>query len=309
MEISAKTPTLRNNPVFAAILIFLGAICFSAKAIMVKLAYQYEIDSVSLLSLRMVFSVPLFLLILFLKNRRTQKQESIAKKDWFFILATGLCGYYVASLFDFLGLQYVTASMERIILFMYPTIVVLISALVFKEKINRTQVIALVLTYIGITVAFAESLSVENHPKYLLGAFFVFISSFTFAIYIVGSGQLLPRVGTVRFTSIAMVAAGAGILLHHAIWYQWDLFAFPTEVYQLAILMAVFSTVLPAFMVSEGIRIIGANNGAIIGSIGPISTIVLAYIFLDERLGWLQWLGTLLVIGGVLIISLQKHKK
>jgi drug/metabolite transporter (DMT)-like permease len=106
-----------------------------------------------------------------------------------------------------------------------------------------------------------------------------------------------------------MVAAGVGILLHHAIWYQWDLFAFPTEVYQLAILMAVFSTVLPAFMVSEGIRIIGANNGAIIGSIGPISTIVLAYIFLDERLGWLQWLGTLLVIGGVLIISLQKHKK
>ena len=172
------------------------------------------------------------------------------------MILTGLCGYYIASMFDFLGLQYVTASMERIILFMYPTIVVLISALIFKEKITKIQLMDLVLSYIGITVAFAESLSIENHPRYLLGAFFIFISSLTFAIYIVSSGQLLPRIGTLRFTSIAMLAAGIGILTHHGIWFQWDLFDFPREVYLLAILMAVFSTVLPSFMVSEGIRII-----------------------------------------------------
>lgn len=298
--------TPQQQKLLAALLVFTGAVFFSSKAIMVKLAYRYEVDSVSLLALRMLFSLPLYLGVLAISNRKLQRQNAISKRDWFYILLLGFAGYYLASLFDFIGLQYVSASMERLILFMYPTIVFLISAFVFRKKIIPIQYWALLLTYLGITIAFSENLSVEGGGAFLLGAGFIFLSALTFAIYIAGSGQLLPRIGTLRYTSYAMSVAGFAVLVHHGIVHRWDLFNFAPQVYGYGIAMAIFATVLPSFMVSEGIRIIGANNAAIIGSVGPISTIVLAYIFLDERLGFWQWIGTFFVIGGVLLISLYK---
>ena len=302
----AKSVTNQQR-IIASILILAAAICFSAKAVLVKLAYQYDIDSVSLLALRMAFSIPLFLSVLYF-IRPQEQGRNISQKDVLATVAVGICGFYLAALFDFIGLQYITASMERLILFLYPTIVVLIGLVLFREKINRIQLLALLLTYVGIAIAFLESLTLGEQHNFWIGVLFIFLCALTYASFIVGSGQLVPRLGTTAFTAIAMTAAGFTILLHHAIQYQWALFHFPRQVYVLALLMAVFSTVLPSFMLSEGIRIIGSSNASIIGSIGPISTIVLAYIFLGERLGPLQWLGTFVVIIGVLLISLQKKK-
>lgn len=293
-----------------AAFVFLGAICLSSKAVLVKLAYQYEVDSISLLTLRMLFALPFYLVIGFFANKNSKESRYLIKsKDWLYILLLGFAGYYIASLCDFLGLQYVTASIERLVLFVYPTIVLLISAIFFGKRIFKIQFLALLLTYFGIIIAFYEGASFSEEANFLFGAFLVFLAALFYAIYVVGSGHLAPRIGTFRFTSISMTAAALGVIVHHIIVYQFDLFHFEKEVYILSFLMATFATVLPSFMITEGIRRIGANSAAIIGSVGPISTIILAYIFLSERLGWMQWSGTIFVISGVLLITLNRTRK
>ena len=296
--------------ILGATLVFAGAILFSTKAVLVKLAYRYVVDSISLLALRMLFSLPFFLLIAALAGRQKKYRNlPISKADWLRILLLGVMGYYLASLLDFLGLQYITASLERLILFVYPTLVLLIGAIVYREPVSRRQLGALLLTYLGIIIAFSEGLRMGGDKNFILGSGMVFFGALAYAVYIVGSGRLLPRIGTLRFTSLAMTASAAAILIHHGIAYRWQLFGFPAPVYGLSALMALIATVIPSFMISEGIRNIGSGNASIIGSVGPISTIVLAYIFLEERLGWLQWVGTVLVIAGVLVITLQKQPK
>ena len=205
--------------------------------------------------------------------------------------------------------HYVTAGLERLILFVYPTLVLILSALFLGKKIKRIQYLAVLVTYVGISLALIESLRIGEEQHLLLGSVLIFSCAIAFAIYLIGSGRLLPYLGTWRYTSLAMTAAAIAVLTHHGLFYQFDLFDFPLPVYRLAILMAIFATVLPSFLISEGIRIIGASNAAIIGSIGPISTIILAYIFLEEHLSFLQWVGTFIVIGGVMMITLQKGSK
>ncbi len=283
----------------------LGAIFFSLKAILVKLAYQYDIDSVSLLTLRLLFALPFFVTIFWWTNFK-QDAPLIANRDWWRISIAGILGYYGASLLDFLGLQYISAGMERLILYMYPTLVLLISAILYKKKIQRIQLIALLLTYVGIVLAFFDKNLDTTSENLWLGTFLVAGAALTYAIYVVQSGELLPRIGTFRFTSIAMCAAATTIIVHHAILYGLDIFNFPRPVYLLALLIAVISTIIPSLMVSEGIRIIGANNAAIVGSIGPISTIILAYFILGELFGNFQMIGTSLVIIGVLSLSFKK---
>ena len=300
----------RKEYLIAAIIVLLGAIFFSTKAIFVKLAYQYGIDSVSLLTLRMGFSFPLFLAIGFWSGRKKSNQDyKMTSKDWRSTIFLGLLGYYIASLFDFLGLQYVTASFERIILYLYPTLVLLISFIFFRTKIRKVHVLALALTYIGVGFAFFENLKIDQSDDVIRGSMLVFIAALAYASYLVGSGQLLPRIGTFRYNSISMSAACIGVFIHNGLLNGFDLLSFATPVYWIALAMAMVATVIPSFMMAEGIRVIGSSNASIIGSIGPISTIAMAYIFLNERLGWLQWIGTFFVIVGVLLITLQKKRE
>lgn len=289
-------------------LVFLGAILFSAKAVIVKLAYRYEIDSISLLALRFSFALPFYLLANWYLGKRTVEQVPLSSKEWFQVAFVGILGYYLASLLDFLGLQYITASMERLILFLYPTIVVLISFVFLKKPIQRKQVIALILTYIGIGLAFYQGLQLTDQPNFVLGGVLVFLCAIAYAFYLIGSGELIPKMGAIRFTALALSFSSIAILLHHLLLYQWDLFNFHPMVYVYSFLMAVIATVIPSFLVSQGIGMIGASNASIVGSVGPISTIILAYIFLGERLGSLQILGTIIVIGGVLVITLSKKR-
>jgi len=308
LEFTKEKNTERTYLLIGSLLMFIGSVMYSSKAVMVKLAYQYDIDSTSLLALRMGFSLPIYLLILWWRQSGPDKGKTISTKDWRSAILLGVMGYYIASFLDFIGLQYITAGLERLILFSYPTMVVLMLAIFYKKRITPIVWIALLLTYIGIAIAFMDNVNVAQVTNLNKGASLVFGAAFAYAIYVVGSGELVAKVGTFRFTSIGMIAAASMIIIQHGITHQWQLFDFHPNVYWLSIFIAIFATVVPSFLVMEGIKRIGSANASIISSVGPISTIVLAYFLLDEKFGNIQMIGTLVVIAGVLIISLNKNK-
>lgn len=282
-----------------------GAICFSTKAIFVKLAYRDTgIDAITLLALRMLFSLPFFVVSAAFASRKDTNVK-FTSKQWVIVAVVGLLGYYVSSLLDFLGLQYISAGMERLILFIYPTLVLLMSAVFFKQKINRYQWLALVITYVGLALAFYSEVdwSTEQNNDFYLGAILIFLCAITYALYIVGSGQIIPQVGAAKFNSYAMTFASVGVLLHYAIASETSLFNLSPMVYFYSIMMALVSTVIPSYLVTEGIKRIGSDNAAIVGSIGPMSTILQAYILLHEPIFVLQIVGTLLILAGILLIG------
>lgn len=273
---------------------------------MIKIAYRYDVDSVSLLALRMLFSLPFFLLIIWKTRSRGNPEKALRFRNLLEISAYGVLGYYFASLYDFMGLQYITAALERLVLFLYPTIVLLGSSLLFRKPVLRTHLIALAFTYGGIALAFMDGSVIRQGDQVWLGGSLIFLSALTYAVYMIGASILLPKYGSMRYTAIAVSAGGVAILVQHALEYHLDLWHFAAPVYWLSLLMALFSTVLPVFLVSEGIRRIGPANAAIIASIGPVSTIFLGYWFLDEKVGGVQLGGTLLVTIGVAYISLVR---
>jgi drug/metabolite transporter (DMT)-like permease len=300
---------MKSKFLVGAILVFLGAVFFAGKAILVRYNFiHYHADAVSLLALRMLFSAPFYLVILFFQNRKQEDVPKLSRKEWIWMLLIGLVGYYLASIFDFWGLSYVTAAIERIVLFVYPTIVVILSGIFLNKKIQRIQYLALVITYIGVFIAFIPDLQIGMQKNVIIGASLVFLSAFTYALYLMGSGEMIPRVGPQRFTCYAMLISTGMVVIHYWVSVGHGLFSLPMEVYGLSIVMAIFTTVIPSFMISEGIRRIGSSNASIIGSIGPVATIVMASSFLGEKINVWQVIGTIIVLGGVLMISWKGKK-
>lgn len=281
-----------------------AAIGFSAKAVLVKLAYIEQVDPVTLLALRMAFSLPFFLLAGWVANRH-QSHTPMTRSDWWAVTVFGFTGYYLASFLDFLGLQYISAGLERLILFLYPTMVVLISAIWFRQRIGRRIVLALVLSYLGIAFAYVHDMQIQAQGV-LLGAALVFASALAYAIYLIGAGHTIARIGSTRFTAYAMTVACVAALLQFAVMNPLSDLTQPTQVYALSLSMAIFSTVMPAFILAAAIRRIGSMRTSIIGSVGPVSTIYLAYVFLGEAVSMVQIVGSLLVLAGVLMIGLKK---
>lgn len=292
---------------FGIFLGILGVVLFSSKAVMVKLAYKYNVDAITMLLLRMLFSFPFYVAIAYLYRNKNQG-VTIVKKDYAWVLFFGLIGYYLASFFDFVGLTYIKASLERIILFVYPTIVILLNRFFFKQPITKIQFLAIFLSYLGIVFAFSDEVDVSGKNVYL-GGFFVLLSAITYASYLVGSGWLIPKFGVVKFTAYAMLVSCFSVFVHFSIIGKTDLLALPWQVYGFGFLIAIFATVIPSFLVSASIKIISSSNFAIVAGIGPISTIILASFFLNESLTFVQFLGALLVIIGIVITSLHKAKK
>ncbi len=290
------------------ILALVGAICFSTKAIFVKLAYrETDVEAVTLLALRMVFSLPFFLITAYRSSSKSDNVKFTAK-EWIGVVIVGALGYYISSLLDFLGLQYISAGIERLVLFIYPTLVLLMSALIFKQKISKIQWLAVGITYAGLFLAFFSeaNLASASNENFYLGAALIFACAITYAAYIVGSGRLIPKIGAAKFNSYAMTFACIGVLLHFFIFSNDTLLNLPTEVYAYGIVMAVLSTVIPSFLVSEGIKRIGSSNAAIVGSVGPVSTIIQANIFLSEPVLAGQIVGTVLILVGVFLIGRTK---
>lgn len=293
-----------RQKLFGVICAFLAAIGFSAKAVLVKLAYVEQVDAVTLLALRMAFSLPFFLFAAWMANRH-QRHTAMTRRDWWAVTVFGFTGYYLASFLDFLGLQYISAGLERLILFLYPTMVVVISSLWFRHRISKRVVAALILSYLGIAFAYLHDMQMQQHGL-LLGSALVFASALAYAIYLIGAGHTIARIGSTRFTAYAMTVACIAAFVQFLVSNPWSDLEQSSRVYGLSIAMALFSTVMPAFVLAAAIRRIGSMQTSVIGSIGPVSTIYLAYVFLGEAMSVVQILGSLLVLAGVLMISLKK---
>jgi drug/metabolite transporter (DMT)-like permease len=287
-----------------------GAILFSTKAILVKLAFkETNIDAISLLALRMLFSLPFYLVAAWIGNRKATLTP-LSKKQIVWIIVLGIFGYYLSSLFDFIGLQYVSAGLERLILFLYPTFAVLLNTFIFKTALKKLQIIALALSYIGIGIAyFAEMQTDFNTPGFYYGSWMIFLCAITYSFYLVGTGRLVQAAGATRYTAYAMLAASTGVFIHFACTRSVSNIQFTTTLIYYAIALALIATVIPSFLMSLGMKRIGSNNVSIITSIGPVSTIIQAYFFLGEKILFLQIAGTILVIAGVVLIGWQTQKK
>lgn len=280
-----------------------GVVCFSLRPILIKLAYAYVVDPVTLLALRMTFAVPFFLAAAFWVRGRDSARP-LARREIASVVVLGLLSYYLSSFLDFLGLQYISAGLGRLLQFIYPTVVVILSALFLGKRATRRDIIALVVTYSGLLLVFWQALGGEQRDLFL-GAALVLASATCYAVYLVAGTEVIARVGSVRFTAYAMIVASIACVAQFFLLRPLSALDVPTAVYGLSFAMAVVSTVIPGFMVSEALRRIGANKVAIIGALGPVTAIVLGYLGLDEIMTPLQIAGAALVLVGVVVISLR----
>jgi drug/metabolite transporter (DMT)-like permease len=270
----------------------------------VKLAYRdTAVDTITLLALRMLFSLPFFIGAAIVTSQK-ENNVRFTTKQWISVCIIGLLGYYVSSFLDFVGLRYVSAGIERLILFIYPTFVVIISAVWFKVPVTRRQMAALAITYGGLLLAYLNEVSINKADgDFFFGSACIFVCAITFALYIAGSGRLIPAIGSIKFNSYAMTFASLGVLAHFALTSNNSLMGLSATVYGYSAFMAIVSTVIPSYLVSISLKRLGANNTAIISSLGPISTILQASYFLSESVSTLQWLGTICILIGILMIS------
>ena len=305
MANSNHNPLTNRDAIVGVIFALLAAVGFSAKAILVKLAYLDSVDAMTLLALRMVFSVPFFVGVALWA--RQHHAVPLNTHDRLLVLGLGLIGYYCSSFLDFLGLEHISAGLERLILFLYPTMTVILSAIFYKRAIGKKVIAAMALSYAGIALVFLHDVGTKE-GNIILGASLVFASTLSYSIYLVGAGHAIARIGTLRFTAYAMVVASIASLLQFALMRPLSALGLPARVYELSIAMAIFSTVLPVFLLSFAILRIGSGSASLIGSIGPVSTIYMAYVFLDEHISLLQIGGSALVLAGVLVISLSTKK-
>lgn len=291
------------------IITFIGAILFSTKAIAVKVAFRNtSMNGLTLLTLRLLFSLPFYLVAAWLAANK-KNTAPLSTRQMMYVIMLGLFGYYLSSLFDFIGLQYISAGLERLILFLYPSLAILINAWIFKQPVTRIQKIALALTYAGILLAYAGEFRIDTgNSNFIWGSFLIFLCAITYAIYIAGSGKIIPEVGASRFTAYAMLAATTGVFIHYAMQQGLQTVQFSSSYWMYGAYLAIFATVLPTFMLSYGMKQIGTNNVAIISAIGPVSTIVQAHLILNEPLFTEQLAGTALVITGILLTARKQTK-
>ena len=280
-----------------------GAIAFSGKAIIVKLSYQYGVDAVTVIMYRMLFALPFFIAMgLWSERQAIARENPLTRRDVMDIVGLGFVGYYLSSYLDFLGLQYITASLERLILYLNPTLVMLLGWLLYKKTIHPIRLVAMGVSYSGVLLVFAHELTLSG-SNVALGSALILASAISYAVYLLYSGQLVQRIGSLRLvgwaTSVACVCCIAQFL-----WLRpWSAAAVPVEVLWLAGLNAVACTVAPVLMVMMAIERIGAALTAQTGMIGPMSTITLGVWLLDEPLNVWIGAGTLLVVSGVFIVS------
>jgi drug/metabolite transporter (DMT)-like permease len=303
--VGAAAPSYR---VIGVVMAIAGVIAFSLRPVLVKLAYAYVADPVTLLALRMTLSLPFFVGFATWHGRRYGTAGPIAVRDFLPMIAMGFVGYYVASYLDFLGLQYVSAGLGRLLLFSYPTIVVMLSAIFLKTRIRAREIVALVLTYAGVALVMSNVIGASSAHLPLGGAL-VFASAIAFAIYLVGSSQLVQRVGSMRFTGYAMTVAALCCALQFLALRPLAALDAPLAFYGLAATMAIVCTVIPTFLMNEALGRIGANQVALLGALGPVSTIALGYLGLDEVMTAVQIAGGLLVLAGVLLVTIKPSGK
>ena len=286
----------------------LGALLFSIRPILVKFAYQDAIDTVSLLTLRMLFSAPFYIVLLCYFLRNKERRQSLNPRIITFTIFIGLMGYYVASLLDLYGLLYISAQLERLLLFTYPTFVVIFGALFFGKAITFHVVLALLFSYGGISAIFLHDLNFYGNDI-LTGSIFVGLSTIVFAFYVLFGKNIINQIGSRMFTCIAMIAASIGIIIHFLITNELSDLQTTNKVYVISFAIAIVCTIIPSFCISEAIARIGPDRTSITGTIGPVFTTLFAVSLLGEAFTVFHAIGMVLVIIGVSILGYNKPTK
>ena len=282
-----------------------GSIAFSGKAIIVKLAYRHGVDAVTLIMFRMLFALPLFLALAWWATYRQggQRKTPLTRRDWLGIAGLGFTGYYLASFLDFWGLQYISASLERLILYLNPTLVLVLGWVLYQRRITALQALAMAVSYAGVLLVFGHEADFAG-PNAVLGAALVFGSAISYAIYLVYSGELVKRLGSMRLVGLATSVACVLCLLQFALLRPLHAaLAVAPDVIWLSVLNATLCTFAPVVMVMMAIERLGAGLAAQTGMIGPMSTIAMGVLILDEPFnGWIV-AGTVLVVSGVFLVT------
>ena len=281
-----------------------GTIAFAFRPVLIKLGYEAApVSATTLLFLRMVLSLPFFAAVAWWLRHA----PPIARRDWMGVVGLGFLGYYLASLLDFLGLQYVPAGLGRLIMFLYPTLVVILSALFLGKRATARELAALAVTYTGIALVLSHQLGAPAENRlFFLGAALVFGSAMCYAVYLVTGSQLIKRVGSMRFTAYTMMVSTVPAVIQFGVLEGPTSLALPGVVWIYVIVLATVCTVLPVFLVAEALKRIGASQFALIGGLGPVTTVLADFVLLEGKLSALQLLGGGLVIGGVLLVTLKK---
>ena len=293
------TTTAKSNFTSGLLLAAAGSIAFSGKAIIVKLAYRYGVDAITLVMFRMLFAVPFFIAMAWWAGRG---KEPLTRNDWLGVFGLGFSGYYLSSFLDFLGLQYISASFERLILYLNPTLVLILGWVLYKRKISYRQGVAMAVSYSGVLLVFGHEVSlVGEHVA--LGAALVFASAITYAIYLSYSGQMVQRLGALRLAGLATTVACVFCILQFVVLKPASALEVAPEVIWLSMLNATACTVLPVLMVMMAIERIGPGLTSQIGMIGPMSTLAMGALILNEPFNAWILMGTALVLGGVFWVT------
>lgn len=279
-----------------------GAVLFSTKAIVAKLLYRYHIDAVTLIAFRMLFSLPVFAVVALWKMRT---QPPLSKQDGWRIVVLGLLGYYLSSYLDFLGLQHISVGLERLILFLTPTFVLLANVMIFKRRVKGAEWAALGLAYCGIVLVFVHDLA-GGSGSTILGSLLVLGSAIAYAVYLLGTGEMVRRIGSLRLVAYAMCVSSAACIAQFFLLRPASMLVQPAEVYWLSLVNGVFCTIFPVFMTMAAVQRIGAATASQAGMIGPVSTLFLGALILGEPVTGVQLAGTGLVLVGIYSLSLKK---
>lgn len=296
----AAASSSRPSSLPGVVLALAGAMAFSGKAIIVKLAYRYGVDAVTVIMYRMLFALPIFLVMAWWAGRG---KAALTPRDWLGVVGLGFTGYYLSSFLDFLGLEYVTASLERLILYLNPTLVLLLNWVLYRRRWSRPQLVGMAVSYLGVVLVFGHEARLDG-SNVALGALLVFGSAASYAVYLVYSGQLVQRVGSLRLvglaTSVACVCCIVQFLLLRPVSVA---LAVAPQVVWLSVLNAVLCTAVPVLLVMMAIERVGAAVTSQTGMVGPVSTILLGVWLLGEPFTAYVAAGTVLVIAGIFVFT------
>lgn len=279
----------------------LGAVAFSGKAIIIKLAYRYGVDAVTLLMLRMLFALPFFLGLVWWSSRKAS--VALTRKDWLGVLWLGFTGYYLASFLDFAGLQYISASLERLVLYLNPTIVLLLGRLFFRKTLSVRQAAGMAVSYSGVLLVFGHEAGLQGSDA-VLGAVLVLGSAVSYALYLSYSGEMVQRLGSMRLVGLATSVACVFCIAQYALLRPLgQVLEVAPPVLWLSLLNATACTVVPVLLVMMAIERIGSGLAAQVGMVGPMSTLIMGVLILGEPFTVWIVLGTVLVLAGVWVCS------
>ena len=285
----------------------LGAIAFSGKAIIVKLAYRYGVDAVTLIMYRMLFALPLFAIMAWWAGRG---KPALSMRDWLGVVALGFCGYYLSSYLDFAGLSYISAGLERLILYLNPTLVLALGWLLYRKTASRRQLLGLAISYLGVMLVFGVEVMTHGAGgnQVWWGASLVFMSAVSYAIYLVYSAQFVQRIGALRLVGLATSFACLFCIAQFLVARPLSAAAVPMPVIWLSVLNATLCTAVPVLLIMLAIERLGAATVAQTGMIGPLSTILMGVWLLGEALTPVMVVGTALVLTGIYVFTHQRKK-